>query len=433
MRWAGFSVAWSTGEDGWIRVEDDEHVPVTVRVTPGTPVTVRVRRGLAVEGVVSRPDGAPIEGALVLGMGTVSSGTFETVQRAEARSGGDGGFRLVAAPKQRLELTARHPRFLPAMTSLPQGPDGTPVRLALTPALVARFRIHAGANGPPPTFATVTWRTKGPNPRQQTVTLGDPAVADSYGLDLEDPPPDPSVSRAVKIPATGSTVDLTVASLGYRPFLLVDEPLPPAGDERIYDVPLERDPSVGRLRLLLVDDAGQTLPYATSGALARVRRADGGPKPNQRPTDLDGQALFEGLAPAAYQVVVAYPGRAPGFASCDVAAGGDLEVRVALGAEARLTVKFPGLKGAGARFRLLRDGEVVVAFPTAPSNDGPPKDPRTPSFTAGPDGITLGGLGAGHYEVEVVSPDLVAPMTPVDLGPAESRELSITATRRSTR
>jgi len=228
-----------------------------------------------------------------------------------------------------------------------------------------------------------------------------------------------------------------VKALGYSPWTSEAIEIPQEGGATTVAVELRRDPNLGRLILRLEDKDGNPLSYLTEKAvLDGIWRRDGQAvgggivlKPGET---LELPALPSG----PYGLVLRSPGHAPvTLDKLDVAAGRDTEVRVALGPPAKVKVKFTAAERTTVLFRMAQGNEAILSFPELPPGSVPPPDggaglPRDGSVTAGLEGVVLSGLATGRYTIEVLSPELTAPPTSVDLVEGDTKEVEIAVSKR---
>ena len=85
------------------------------------------------------------------------------------------------------------------------------------------------------------------------------------------------------------------------------------------------------------------------------------------------------------------------------------------------------------RFRLTQGRETAIPFPELAA--GQAAREATPGATdgtldAGPDGVLLSGLATGRYTIEVISPDLTATPTAVDLVEGDTKDVEISVSKR---
>lgn len=224
------------------------------------------------------------------------------------------------------------------------------------------------------------------------------------------------------VPEDAGTVDVEVKAPGYAPWRRSAQAVPSSGD-LVLPVTLLRDAQQGSLRIAFEDEAGQPLPWDQQSAAAPALRA------------LDGQALgggtlvehgkelrLLGLPPGRYELLLRTHAHAPLRLEARVAGGTESEQRVRLRPSALLRVRFTAAQARVVRFRLLQAGEVVPALPQDATPDGAGD---TPDLAASGEGILLGGLATGDYDVEVTSDDLRPTRTRVSLREGELRDLTV--------
>jgi hypothetical protein len=424
-----------TGQDGAFRLDFPERADLFVRArgyvlgshcsaSPAASVTVRLGRGLAIRGMTVRADGRPVGDASITvrpGPGTPAlPGHLEGTT-----SDKEGAFTVTGLLPGAVVVTADHPKYVP--TSLPAlEPGGAPVKVVLVPALVARFAIRTDT-GTPPENPSLAWSTTSQPPKSGLLLLGrlpEPMRAE----DAPDPPP---TFGPVKVPCDAREARFEVKAVGYEAWTSPPEPLPPEGGEKTFDVLLNRDLTLGSLRVFLEDADGTALSWAGERARAEVGRRDTRDIPGGVIHQPGETLLLPALPAGPYVVVVRSPGHAPAVFETEVVAGADAERRVVLGPPAKLRVRFTSADAVLVRFEVHGNGQSILAFPertttVAESED----DAGAPVYHAGADGLVLSGLGAGKHTVRVVSPDLTAPPTDVDLAIGETRDVEIAVTRR---
>ena len=392
-------------------------------------VLIRLQKGLTIEGVVVRGDGTPIAKALV--QTAPAPGTPIVPGRVEMTPTDDQGrFALTGLVPGPLIVSADHPRFV-ASALPPMEPPAKGLRIVLTPALVTTFVVGTD-DGKDPDAPSVAWSTAG-LPSRTGLQLLD------RGGSPTNEPGKPIEYAPVKVPCDRPTVTFTVKSVGYSPWVSEPEPLPPDGGEKRYEVTLQRDLSLGSVKLTFEDRDGRVLSYAAEGGQVQIGRRDGKAVPAGIIVQ-PGEALELPALPAGpYLLRVLSPKHAPADLSLDVPAGSPTEQRVVLGAAAKLRVKFVSnaTERVTVRFRVMNGRLPEFLFQEAEAGKaavaqgkdgaGEPDD----SLHAGEDGTALiTGLPAGRRTVEVISPDLTAPATPVDLAEGETREVEIAVSKR---
>ena len=95
---------------------------------------------------------------------------------------------------------------------------------------------------------------------------------------------------------------------------------------------------------------------------------------------------------------------------------------------ARLRIKFIAPEQLMVRFRIMRAGHVVAAFPL--QENGEPAPTTGALQAAGNEGALFGGLPGGTCHLEVTSPELAAGVTTVNLRPGDTTEVEIQVRRR---
>ncbi len=429
-----FRLAWDEAGPADLFVRAPGHVMACAcRATTSAPVTIRLERGLTIEGVVVTRDEKPIVGARVWtsSASTVSSGLGHdevTMTNAEGRfviSGLVPGAVIVRA-----EL---FPQWMTAVSE-PMEPGRRDVKLVLVPAFVVSFEFKTD-DGREPETPTVGWTTTGNPPRTGLQLLArrfkGGASGDDSGLVFSSDAWGP-----IRIPADRPTVRFEVKALGYSTWMSEFSEIPQDGGDATIAVDLKRDPNLGRLIVRFEDRDRRVLSYVTERVEPAIWRRD-------------GQAVSAGivLKPAETLEVPALPSgpygllfRSPGHApllleKVDVAAGRDTEVTAILGVPAKVRVRFTAPERLTVRFRLMQGRETATPFPesAAATPASPDADKNTPddgTLDAGPEGVLLSGLATGRYTIEVVSPELTATPTTVDLVEGDTKEIEISVSKK---
>jgi hypothetical protein len=388
-------------------------------------VTVRRKRGLKVTGEVVGRDGRGIEGAAVRAepMPGVEllPGTRET-----ATTDVDGRFTLDGLVRAKVVVTADHPRYVP--TSLePMEPGGPSVRIVLVPAFLVAFSLRT-SDGTEPKNPSLAWQASGRGlPAIEQVSL----LQRDLGESSEAPRPGGWLDYLpVKVPADRAEAVFQVKAESCAPWTSAVEPLPVDGGEKTYEVTLERDLSLGGLRVVLEDRDHKPLSFTGVSADATFARKDAVAIPAgivMQP----GEALVVPSIPAGpYMVYVRSPLHAPAAVAVDVVAGQQAEARAVLGPPAKLRVRFVASEAVIVKFRVLAGREPAYPYPEGASSVATTEEERVPVFHAGADGLVLTGLGPGPHTVQVVSEDLSGTPTPVDLVEGETRDVEMTVVRK---
>lgn len=400
-------------------------------VAPGVPVTVRLRRGLTLEGVVVDLKGAPVADVVV--DAKPPRGEPPAPGRREAAtSDAEGRFvvsGLVAGP---LFVEATHDRYV----ADPLGPveaGSKGLRIVVRPAFRVAFRVTTD-NGIAPDTPTVEWTVPGAPPWR-----GVELVAENHDNDL---PAEGEPARAagvfvlgpVVVPAGRPTARFTLKAIGMEPWTSDAVDVPEGGGGTTLDVALRRDPDLGRAVVAVESRDGAPLSFVGERCTIAVGRRDGKAvdagivyRPGER---LELPALLAG----PWRFVVRSPRHAPATLDLDVVPGALAEGRVALGPPAKLRVRFTAPEATVVKFRLMLGREPAWPFvENALAGDGAPADEtggEEQVQTAGAEGALLSGLAAGRYTVELLSPELSAPPTAVDLVEGETREIEVSLTKR---
>ena len=422
-----FSIPWSADHpaDLWafalghldesrnsVSVDDD----LRISLRAGTPIRGRAHRsdGVAIEGAVVRADSIPKD--VTEHGGHVSSTT---------RTDGSGSFEVLGLPGVLSGIVVTHPDYMPA--SARATPETNPVDLAMVPALRVWFRLHASDRGPM-SAPVIQWN--------RTSSVGSPIGVGVVDLSMEARETDVERSRLahnendgfgpVKVPCAppDGVVRFTVRDVGRLPWISEDIAVPAGGGERIVDATLERDPSVGSITVRLRDPDGHDLAFKAGESVVSVRRTDG-PALIGRAVERSGYVVFEGLVAGMYEVFATARRFGSATATAQVEGGRELPVDVALSAASALRVRIDAGPKRRVHFQLLRTGTAIAAFEDPSPKDVADPDRNVTHFFAGSEGTLLRGLGAGRYVVRVLSPDLVAPDTDVELPVGATAEITI--------
>ncbi len=441
-RLVALDVSARTGEDGTFRLgwAKERRADLFARkagwvlgcacgVSSGTPVELRLKKGLAITGVVVRPDLRPIAGATI--RTAPPPGVPALPGRVEsAVSDEEGKFTLAGLVPGAVVVLADHPKFMPTTLDPPVQPSALPLRIVLVPALLASFHLMAD-DGRTPENPTVAWKTDGSPPKSGLQLLRPAPVFQDEPIKDGD-----SAYQPVKVPCDAPDATFEVKADGYAPWRSDREQLPPDGGEKTFEVALLRDTSLGSLKIVLEDREGNALSFLKEKAEALPWRRDGKPIPAGIVIQPGDALVMPSLPAGAYGLLVRSPLHAPAVVATEVTAGGATEARVVLGPPAKLRVRFVAPEaGIVVRFRLLDGKELVYPYPENAKSAAPDgadeSDPSgEPVLWAGAEGVVLTGLGTARYTVEVISTDLTAKATTVDTVEGETREVEIPVARR---
>jgi hypothetical protein len=405
-------------------------VGAVCRVSPGVPATIRLEKGLSLAGRVVDRDGRGLKGVRV--WTTLPKGVAASLGHdEEIATDAEGRFGIAGLAPGAVVVRAQAPGFVVAVSD-PVEAGRRDVVLRLIPAFLVTFAFTTD-DGREPDAPTVGWTTTGAPPRTGLEMLSRSAsVKTGIG-------PWPAEGFApVEIPADRPAVTFEVKALGYSPWTSAPLEIPPDGGSTTIPVELRRDPNLGRLIVRLETREGTALSWVKEGAVPSIWRRDGRKVEAGivlKPSDvLELPALPAG--PWGFQV------RSPAYApamleTVDVAAGRDTEVRVVLGPPARLRVKFTASERTMVVFRLLLGREVVYPFLENPAPgtsvrgpDEAPSDVDDGQRVIGSEGAILTGLSTGRYTLEVISPELTAPPTSVDLVEGDTKEVEVAVSKR---
>jgi hypothetical protein len=384
--------------------------------------------GIAVEGLVVSARGVPIEGAVVTTT-TDAGGGADDAQGVRAAmpvvTAGDGRFTAMIDASRPTGLRVTHPTHVAVGLVVGPAAPGEPLRIVLPGAFVAWFRV-ATDDGSTPRSVRLTWSAAG--------RLGQTSGWSKTGTEPSAAAPRPGAVGPLRMPVDpeGGDATITVAAIGYRAWSTTVSGLAPEGEARVLDVGLERDPTIGRVRVRLQAADGAALRYAADAPLV-VTRTDGTPIPAWTSAETpEGDVDLDGLLPGPHHVRLWIAGHGPADADVDVVAGTNPVLVARAAPEARLRVRVTGTGGRRALVRVLSGGRP--AFPSVAQDPSGRARPQRVAVSGvdslvvlvGEDGVVLGGLPAGATRLEVVSPDLAAAPVDVDLraGETESAEIA---------
>ncbi len=208
--------------------------------------------------------------------------------------------------------------------------------------------------------------------------------------------------------------------------------MPAGGAERTIDVVLERDPAAGSLSVRVVDLEGHDLTPSADDTIVSVRRTDGPMRP-PRGVSRDGTLAFDGLPAGRYEVFATDRRFGAATVTTTIEGGHESRAEVRLSPPASVVVRIHAGPRRRVQFQLFRTGTAVPAFedPVPKAAPGVPvAESSRVYFLAGSEGTRIRGLSAGRYVVHVVSADLAAPDTVVDVGTGGAAEVEIRTTAR---
>ncbi|MDJ0973501.1 MAG: carboxypeptidase-like regulatory domain-containing protein [Planctomycetota bacterium] len=402
------------------------YVTACVCRATGTDLVIRMEPGAAIAGRVVNTAGHPIEGAQVQAAPLEGEPRVPGVV-AGATTDREGVFRLEGlAAGTSVMITADHPAHVPTTVGPRESGDTTPFDIRLVPAYRVTFQLRTD-DGEPVKNPTIRWVTDGDPPVEDLRILKGTASGPPARRDSE------MTTETLRIPCNRRVVDFEIKSDGYLPWALKGEPLPPDGGARTYPVVLERDMTVGALRIKLEDKEGKALSYAESkaelGGLTWL-----GPR-DQMPTSFVMQASevldLPSMKAGPYRILVQGAAFAPVTLDVTVVPAQTTEKVLVVGEPAKLAVRFIASEPLTVRFRITQDGRVVRAFPEGKETAQPTAEGVEP-LTASGDGeaLILSGLGAGSYVVEILNKELVATTRTVRLALGETQEVEIEVQRR---
>ncbi len=312
-------------------------------------------------------------------------------------------------------LEADHPLFMPTAVGPfdPATSDEIEIKLAPALRLTLVIRSDDGSDIKNPTLA---WTTNGTPPHR--------------GLKLLQTSPTNEDSRAevkavpVRIPCDHRTVQLEVKADGFEPWVPEAEPLPVEGGERELIASLRRDLSLGSLTVRFEDNAGNAVNYREMRPAPNITRLDRQPISGGIVLETAETLNFPAMPQGPYRIDVVSPGYAPASVEVTVRAGEKTEAVCRLEQPAKLKINFVASERVTVRFRLMKDGRIVPAFP-----EGQPPNPNEsgtpPLAIQGNEGTVFTGLPSGPIVIRVTNADLVAAPRTVQLRAGETTETEI--------
>lgn len=393
------------------------------------PQTIRLKRGLDIRGVVVRHDGAAISGAVV--RAEPAPGTEILPGHADATTTDkEGKFALTGLIPGKVIVSADHPKFVPTALE-PMEPGFNDVRIVLVPAFLATFHLKTD-DAKQPDAPSLQWKTTGTPPRSGLqILLVDEEVAQDEAI----PPEGTWKYEPVKVPCDRPDVTFELKAVGYEVWRSEPETLPPLGGEKTYEVDLRRDMTLGSLKIAFEDRDGNPISFVKDQCEVVTGRRDRVRIPAGIVVKPSDALEFPALPGGPYVFLIRSPLHAPLLLSVDVPAQRETEAKGVLGPPAKLRVKFTAPEQVIVRFRVMQGKDIAYPFPEGASvaqeeSEKPGEEPKERVFHTGAEGLLLSGLADGTHTVEVLSPELVAPLTPVDLVAGETREVEIRVDKR---
>lgn len=382
----------------------------------GGSVTVSMRRALQQPVQVTDLHGRPIEAAalvIVPAEGTPAlpghAGNAFTDRNGRAEVDG-----LIAGD---VMLEVDHPEFMPSTIGPfdPATGDELVVKLAPALRLMLEIRSDDASDIKNPTLA---WETNGTPPHRGLVLLKTtPAGPDNATLSEVHAEP-------VRIPCDHREVRFEVKADGFEPWIPEAEPLPIDGGERKVIASLRRDLSLGSLVVRFEDADGEPVNYAEIQPVPTIMRLDEQAISSGIVLETAETLNFPAIPAGPYRIGVRTPKYAPGAVEVTVRAGEKTEALCKLEEPAKLKIQFVSNERTLVRFRLMKAGQLIPAFPEgvppSPNESGTP-----PLVVQGNEGTVFTGLPPGPLVIHVTSPELVAAPTTVQLRAGETTETEI--------
>ena len=393
---------------------------VLCRPEIGGEVTIEMAKGLTLPVTVSDTVGRPIENAKVTvrpAPGTEPLPGLAAIEVTDEL----GRCTLDGLVPGKVIVRADHPEYMPTDFGPIPHDQIESVEMNLAPALRLSFEIRSD-DGSEIVNPVLVWKTDGKPPAEDLQLLK---------VTNNGPPANPKAevkSEPVRIPCVDRNVQLELKADGFQPWRPEPEPLPPEGGARTIIASLTRDTSLAPLTIRFEDADGKPVPYRTLNAKLDA------------PVALDGQAVgaitleagetldFPSLPPGRYQFGIRSARYAPAIFEANLVAGEKNEHVVKLAEPARMRIRFVAPERLMVRFRILRQGRVIKAFPL--KADGEPASGEGALQAAGNEGSLFGGLPDGTVTIEVTNDDLIASATQVTLRGGDTTDVEIEVRRR---
>ncbi len=412
-----FVIPWSADHRADLRIVAAGHLDeFRPSVSVDDALRIALRAGSPIRGRIHRGDGVGVEGARVRADAATRDANERGVRVAStARTDAGGAFEVLGLPGVSSTIVVTHADYMPA--SVRSTPESGPLTVAMVPALKTWLRVRTLDDRPvaPP---VVQWNRTSAARGPLGVGVVDLAIEGrESNADRPESARRPNEGFGpVKVPCVPAdgVVQFTVRVVGCLPWTSDELPVPAGGGERTLDVTLERDPGVGSITVRLRDPDGGELSFKSGDAAIVVRRTDG-PALAPHGIERDGAVVFDGLLAGTYEVTATERRFGAATTSVNVEGGRSIQSDVRLSSPASLRVRADAGPKRRIHFQLLRAGVAITAFEDPPPKLTADPDKSLTRFFAGSDGTLLRGLGAGRLTVRVLSPDLVASDTDVEL------------------
>ena len=205
------------------------------------------------------------------------------------------------------------------------------------------------------------------------------------------------------------------------------ELLPIEGGERTFPITLRRDATLGRVQIAFENEGGKRVPFNELQGTPQIARMDSLPIPGGIVIEGGEHLTLTALPAGPYRITVHCAKHAPATLDVTCVAGETVEAVAALKDPAKLRIRFTADEDATVEFQLWKDGRPVPAYREQ-------KDPQAhtegPLRATGNQGAVFTGLGSGRYQVVVISRNLRATTTAVQLTEGDTAEVEIAVHRR---
>lgn len=385
----------------------------------GSEVVFELARARQLRGITQDAVGRPV-GGVVLRTRPPEGVPPTPANSVLGKSGENGEFVLDGLTDEVVHIEAAHPEYMPWSGGPFTPGEGTRATVDLTPAWRLRFVLRTD-DGQEAKNPRVTWVTDGDAPRKGLQMLSfAPREADDRGPPI----------GLLAIPCDRGRVSIEIEADGYTPWRVAGEPIPPDGGEHTLEVLLRQDRTQGSVRIFLEDPDGARLSYLESGGRFSVAWLGDTEGPAGIP-NRSADALEISSVPAGpYRFTIYARDWMPTVLEVEVPAGGSRDVVAKLRPPAQLRVRFVAPTAGLVRFRILRDGRPVHAFPIdAEHAEGKPETPGAPPPLIGSgagEGLLLSGLGEGAHTIEVHPDPFEGTKQTVDLVAGEVTTVEVT-------
>ena len=385
----------------------------------GGAVTFALERSRVLRGVTQDLLGRPV-GGVTLRTRPPEGVAPTPANSVFAKSSETGEFEIDGLGSEPVQIEALHPEYMPWAGGPFTPGSSTRATVALTPAWRVRFVLRTD-DGQEAKNPRVTWVTDGDEPRQGLQMLR------FAPRDAEDRGPPIGI---LSIPCDRARVSIEIEADGYTPWSVTGEPIPPDGGEHTFEVLLRQDRTQGSVRVFLENPSGARVSYLDAGGRFSVAWLGQTEGPAGIPHRSAEALEISSVKAGPYRFTIYARDWMPTTIEVEVPAGESRDVVAKLRPPAQLRVKFVAPTAGLVRFRILRNGRPVHAFPIdAEHAEGKPEQPGAPPplISSGEGGgLLLSGLAEGPHTIEVHPDPFQGSQQVVDLVAGEITDTEIT-------